>query len=403
MRMSPNESGIDAVRGASRLVIDGVEQVTHIVEGVHAAIASVPGRAADAVPERAAGVAGLVYDVVRRVAGGVRFVLDGGFALAAQRVAPPLPQPHWDLVRSALNGVVGDHLERTGNPLAIPMRLRRDGASLVIDRDALRGAIPGASGRILVLVHGLCMNDRQWTRNGRHHGAALERDARWTSLALHYNTGRHVYENGRDLAFLLEQLLREWPVAVEEIALVGHSMGGLVARSAVAAGTLAALDWPKKLARLVFLATPHHGAPLERAGNSLQTFVGVSPYTKPLARLGMLRSAGITDLRYGNVVAEDWGGRDRFEACADPRTPLPLPDGVTCYAVATTLGLAAGDVRDRLFGDGLVPLASALGRHALAERTLRFEEANQWIGYGLNHWDVLDHPDVYARLRFWLG
>ncbi|MGH7805389.1 MAG: alpha/beta hydrolase, partial [Candidatus Binatia bacterium] len=125
--MSTNESGIEAVRGASGLVIDAVEQVTHVVEGMHAAIASVPGRAADVVPEKASGIAGFVYDVVRRVAGGVRFVLDGSLGLAAARVAPPLPQPHWDLVRSIVNGIVGDHLERSGNPLAIAMRLRRDG------------------------------------------------------------------------------------------------------------------------------------------------------------------------------------------------------------------------------------------------------------------------------------
>ena len=401
--MSTNESGIEAVRGASGLVLDAVEQVTHVVESMHATIAAAPAPFGQAVTTKPGGITGFVYDVVRRVAGGVRFVLDGGLSLAAPRAAPALPQPHWDLVRSIVNGVLGDHLERTGNPLAITMRFRSEGQPLVLERAALATALPEASGKLLVLVHGLCMNDRQWARRGHHHGRALERDLGWSPVALHYNTGRHISENGRDFAFLLERLVAEWPVAVDEIAIVGHSMGGLVARSAIAAASLAALRWRTKPTKLVFLATPHHGAPLERAGNSLQTFVGASPYTQPLARLGMLRSAGITDLRFGNVLDEHWRDRCRFAPGEDSRCHLPLPAGVACFAVAATTGLRVGDVRDRLFGDGLVTVASALGRHATPERSLSFEADSQWIGVGLNHWDVLDDAEVYARLRAWLG
>ena len=123
----------------------------------------------------------------------------------------------------------------------------------------------------------------------------------------------------------------------------------------------------------------------------------------PFARLGKLRSAGITDLRHGNLVDEDWVGRDRFARGADRRQAVPLPQGVRCFSAAATTGRASGDMQDRLLGDGLVPLDSALGRHADPARALAFAHERQWIGHGINHLDLLGSPEVFAQLRRWLA
>jgi pimeloyl-ACP methyl ester carboxylesterase len=176
---------------------------------------------------------------------------------------------------------------------------------------------------------------------------------------------------------------------VTEVAIVGHSMGGLVARSAVHHGRAARHEWPASLRRLVFLGTPHHGAPLERGGHRLDYVMELSPYVAPFARLGKSRSAGITDLRYGAITE-------------DEQDFVPLPMDVECYALAATLGKRRGRVAERLVGDGLVPLDSALGRHKDVTRTLALPEDRQWVGYEMGHLELLGRPEVYAQLRKWL-
>jgi hypothetical protein len=180
-------------------------------------------------------------------------------------------------------------------------------------------------------------------------------------------------------------------------------MGGLLARSALHCAAQSGHRWPSLLDDLVFLATPHHGAPLERAGNWIDVLLEATPYTAPFARLSKLRSAGITDLRHGYLVDEDWVGRDRFAPGQPARRPPPLPAGVRCYAIAASLGRGDADLKERLLGDGLVPLASALGNDPDPNRALHIAEDRCWIGYGMNHLDVLSDGDVYARLREWLA
>ncbi|MGE0496602.1 MAG: esterase/lipase family protein [Ramlibacter sp.] len=395
------------IRGAARLATDATLGLTDLVEAMHERIARVPGLGAASASQRTSGITGLVYKTVRgvtRVAGGS---IDALLGLLTPALAPMLDAgdsgPEREAIVAALNGVLGDYLVSTGNPLATPMTLRREGQALELRRAALAAQLPRANGRLLVLVHGLCMNDRQWLREGHDHGAALARDLGFTPLYLHYNTGLHISLNGRALAMQLEQLLEQWPHAVQRLALVGHSMGGLVLRSAWHYGAQAGHRWPAQVDDMVFLGSPHHGAPLERAGNWVDIVLGAAPYAAPFARLGKVRSAGITDLRHGNLVDEDWVGRDRFERGPDRRQHLPLPPGVRCYTAAASVGEERRDLKDRLLGDGLVPLDSALGRHADAARTLDLPASHQWVGYGINHLELLNRPEVYAPLRRWLG
>ncbi len=394
---------LDDARGAARLVVEAVRGVTDVVEAMHLGIGSGPA----ILGRPLAGPTRLLTAPIYRVIRGTTGAVGAGIGVALDALSTVLVGddagggPGREAVRAALNGVLGDHLAATGNPLAIPMTLRRDGRALGLDRRSLGRAFPRAGGRLLLLVHGSSLPDRSWTRHGHDHGAALARDLGFTSIHVHYNTGLHVSENGRLLAGRIEELARAWPRPVVEIAILSHSMGGLVARSACHHAEGAGLAWRRRLRSLVFLGTPHHGAPLERGGHRLDVILGLTRQTAPLARLGKIRSAGVTDLRHGNVRDEDWKGRDRFAPGRDPRTPLPLPEGVRCFAIAATTARADAPGR-RLPGDGLVPVDSALGRHAIPERTLDFPEGHRWILHGAGHLDLLDRAEVLERLRDWL-
>jgi pimeloyl-ACP methyl ester carboxylesterase len=391
------------LRGAARLATDATAGLTDLVEAMHERVARLPGVPAPRLDGRTGGITGLVYKTIRGVARVVGGSIESLLGLLVPALAPDETVPEREALIAALNGVLGDYLAATANPLATSMALRRDGRALQLDAAALAANLPDVSGNVLVMIHGLCMNDLQWTREGHNHGAALGSALGLTPIYLHYNSGLHVSLSGRAFAQQLEHLVDQWPQPVQRLALVGHSMGGLLARSALHYGTQAGHRWPMRLTDMVFLGTPHHGAPLERAGNWVDIVLGATPYAAPFARLGKVRSAGITDLRHGNLLDEDWVGRDRFSRHADRRQHLPLPTEVRCCAVAGSLGQRSGDLKDSLLGDGLVPLASALGQHRNPARCLVFPQDRQWIGYGMNHLDLLKHPEVYAQLLRWLA
>lgn len=391
------------IRGLGRLAIDATLGLTRLVETMHHNIARTPGPLGKYTQEPTRGITGLVY---RSIQGTTRLVGSGLDALLGQLLPllerDPAPSSTTrEALLAALNGVLGDHLAASGNPLAIPMHLRRDGQPLLPTPQDLARAIPQPTGRILLLVHGLCMNDLQWTRKGHNHGVALAEAGGFTPLYLHYNSGEHVSTNGHALAELLETLAQAWPVPVEQLVIVGHSMGGLVARSACHYGGRAGQAWLQYLQQMVFLGTPHHGAPLERGGNWVNVVLELSPYTAALARLAKLRSAGITDLRHGSILDEDWRHGDRF-ARNRKRRFVPLPEAVRCYAIGVTTAKSGGDAGRALPGDGLVPLRSALGQHAEPGQALDFPAAQRWIGYRMHHLDLLDSAEVCAQLRRWL-
>ena len=394
------------LRGAAQLASQATQGVINITEGVHQSVLRRLGFSAGASAGQASGLTGQIYRGIRGVAHIVGHGLDGALALLLPLVDDPATHPNAsperEAVLAALNGVLGDRLQSFGNPLAQRMELRQGGQVLPLAPAALKAQLSQPSPHLLVLVHGLCMNDTQWLRSGHDHGAFLAQALGCTPVYLRYNSGLHTSTNGRELALQLEQLAAAWPVPLERITLVGHSMGGLVARSAVQSAREAGQRWPALLRELVFLGTPHHGAPLERAGHGVDLLLASSPHTLPFAKLGKIRSAGITDLRHGHVLDADWQGRDRFASPEDHRTPLPLPEGVACFAVAATLAPKRGLLAARLMGDGLVPLNSALGQHDEPARRLVIACESQYLAYRTGHLDLLSSREVAAQVLSWL-
>ena len=444
MAQPPASAGtLGDVRGAARLLVDSTLHVAGVVEALHGQIqrAAPPlrrriaggsgsgkalpdGRPHDGLP-RTRGLTGLVYRSIRGTTRLVGRGLDSALAaldpllaaVSAPTLTPtltPLPAdagphtPRRDGLVAAANGVLGDHLAQSGNPLAIPMQLRQHGQPLDFAAPSaspgpggVPGRVPGrVSGRVQLLVHGLCMSDLGWLRKGHDHGQALGRALGMAPVYAWYNSGQHIATNGRDLADALEHLMQRWPVPLSGLFIVGHSMGGLVARSACHQAQALGHSWPQRLQKMVFIGTPHHGAPLERAGNWLHRLLGLSPYAAPFARLSGLRSAGITDLRHGNLLQSDWAGAARFDQ-RDLRTPVPLPAGVGCYAIASTAGRRG--TAGPLLGDGLVGVDSALGRHKRRALALGLPRGHTWVAQGVHHMDLLSDAAVYQRLLAWLG
>ena len=399
------------LRAAAQLASQATVGVSRIVEGVHQSVWRTLGAPGGAQPGQARGLTGLVYRAVEGSAQllgkGAQGVLTRLEPLLATADAQKPGSPQREAVLAALNGVMGDRLAASGNPLATPMTLRWQGTALDWQAPPQDTADMQVTGKVLLLIHGLCMNDLQWqVAPGTEQvdlGAALAASLGYTPVHLRYNTGQHISDNGLELARQLEQLAQHWPVPLQEITVLAHSMGGLVTRSAVHQAEQQSLYWPRHLKNIVFLGTPHHGAPLERAGNWVDVLLGSSRFSAPFARLAQLRSAGITDLRYGHLLAADWQGRDRFRREPDSRALLPLPEAVACYTVAATTASKRSLLADRLVGDGLVPLRSALGQHDDATRTLAFAKTAQWIAYRTHHMALLHSAAVGQQVKSWLA
>jgi pimeloyl-ACP methyl ester carboxylesterase len=353
----------------------------------------------------AAAPARALHDAISR---GVYASLRGGAQLAGAGLARfvregerPLSQtPRGAVLLGVLNGLDGDALEREDSPLQQPMALRVRDAPVPPEPDALAAAYPGATGRLVVFVHGLMETEHAWSIAGEGYGARLRRELGVTPLFIRGNTGRHISHNGRSLAELLEAAVAAWPVEVERIALVGHSMGGLIARSACHQAALEEHAWVRHVRHVVSLGTPHMGAPLAQGIHYLAHALHLVPETRAFARFLRRRSAGIRDLRQGSLVDADWDGRDpdalRAEACQE----VPLLESATHCFVSATLTREARHPIGRLLGDALVLAASASGRSRT--RRIPFEAEYGFHVGGAHHLALLDHPEVYERLRDWL-
>jgi hypothetical protein len=310
--------------------------------------------------------------------------------------------PGWlATTEAALNAVLGDYLERRENGLAIEMGFYHDGAPLSLSPEALCAAHPRIGSRIVVLVHGMAMTEACWSFPGeseRSYGTMLQRELGLVPFYVRYNSGRRVSHNGRDLAVLLERLVESAPVPIEDITLIGHSMGGLLIRSACHYAERLGLSWIHETRRAFYLGSPHLGAPLEKAGHFVSLALGAidHPVVRLTHTLANLRSAGVKDMRHGSLLDEDWPSEG-----LGPRRgpPLPLRAGMDHHLIAGTLTRDESHFVAQLFGDALVRVASAIA----PGRREGLPTDHVTVLPGIHHMELAHSDSVYARIRDALG
>lgn len=354
-------------------------------------------------------ITGAIYASVR-AAGGVGGHVTGAVVGATRGDDAPalVDHPRAGFAVGALNGILGDRLHERDSPLAVPMTVRLDGHDVALTPEGLAAAYPAANARVAVFLHGLCESEQSWKLGtAREHGdplptyaGRLDADLGLTPVLVRYNSGRRISDNGRALDRLLHELLTYWPAETPELVLIGHSMGGLVIRSACHEAHGSARPWRERVSHVVMLGTPHLGAPLEQGVNQATRMLRRLPEAIPVAAILDTRSVGIRDLRFGAITEQDWDGHapDHIE---DPCSDVPLLAGVRhCTIAATFTGRHDGPA-GRLFGDLLVTHSSATG----AGRRRRIAFSAQDIVHlgGVSHFALLNHPRVYAYLEEWLA
>lgn len=394
-------SQADFMEGLSQLATSSVTGVAEIVQEIHRDIFlqyfSLTRRQANFIWENGITkrIYGLTQQIMQQYGKGLAISLRG-----LNRYFPVLHEkpltPMMHFIANALNGVLGDHMLQSHNPLALPM--------VMYDRygQLQRGEL---SGRVVILIHGLCMNHLSWAPGessglGEH---ILYHQQQANVLYLNYNTGRRISSNGRSLSNLLEKLVSNNP-RITEIDLIGHSMGGLVSRSALFYGKQSTCKWIDYVENLVCIGSPHQGAVLERLGFMLQEKVGQIPFASVLAQLGNLRSAGIIDLRHGSVRDDDWEHLEaRIGQMDDCRKPAPLPSRIKTYLIAGTLERESSSSKTlEAIGDYLVSVKSALGDHPHPQFRLKVPEDHKAVFYGLNHMEIQYHPKVREQIIAWM-
>lgn len=327
-------------------------------------------------------------------------------SLLAQRFVRAYPG-HRDEALALLNGAIGDRLHERGSALATPMRLFHGKEPWLLEDPPV--AVPDARPRACLFVHGLMGSERAWrfgveaspgedaTRVDYGPAVAAERDC--TPIYVRYNSGRHISQNGRELADRLEHLRLAWPGGgFAELSIVAHSMGGLVTRSACHYGIEAGHGWVDRLARVFLLGVPSRGAPLEQLAHitafTLETIW--NPWTKLIGKAINLRSAGIKDLRHGFVLDEDWRHADldrlAFPVPARPRDPLH----VRWYIAAGTLGGVGSPL-----GDGLVRPGSAQGWSLDPRARELLPPAEVRVFESTSHVALMNDAAVLAQMLEW--
>lgn len=288
---------------------------------------------------------------------------------------------------SILNGMFGDYLQKRGNDLAIAMSFRHEGQPLELTEAGLRGAHPSLTGRLCVLVHGLCCNESVWTfpgsaTPGSSYGSRLRRDLGYTPFYIRYNTGLPIAQNGEHLANLLNGLVAAYPLPVEEIALIGHSMGGLLMRSACDPTRNDAARWLKSVKQAIYIGTPHDGADLERFAHLTTGTLRALPthVTRLIGDILNLRSRGVKDLAYGEQQAPD--GTEPWLASARH------------YLLMGTLTRDPEHPVGRIFGDALVRVPQAASSPKLKESS-----PDIVVFPGIHHLALAHDESVYRCIR----
>ncbi len=400
--MSNRKKASSDLQGLTRLITDATIGVTDLVETMHRRVVHPPFLPSTPIQHLITNIAGFTF---KNIKWSTRFIgngVDKALGQLSSVLGKIEATGEREALRSVINGVIGDYLENNQNPLKITMQFRHEAKAIPLDSKTLLKTYPAINGKILLMVHGSCKNDIQWTRKEHNHGTLLAKELNKTLVYLHYNSGCHISTNGQEFNELLEELMRHWPVPVEELVIVAHSMGGLVSRSAIHYGHQLKKSWTKHLKKIIFLGTPHHGAPMEKVGNNVDVILEAIPYTKPFARLGKIRSAGVTDLRYGNLVDEDWQNNDRFKMGGDQRKFISLPKKVECFSIAGIVGKETKSISTQLLGDKMVGVNSALGQHKDPTKNLNFKKKNTWIAYESTHSELLSNLKIYTKIKEWV-
>ena len=368
------------------------ERIVAPVEGMHRSIA-----------ERWFGPLGAVGAPVRTLHSAIANVVYGSVRLGGQALGAGLDEVATvdghtgDSVQAFVNGLWGDDLGRYGEALEITMAIHDGEGGPVPTGSDLATTFPAASGRFVVLVHGLVENERCWFGSGTEPGLAqaLEEHADVTPVFVRYNSGLRVSHNGSLLAALLEDLYAAWPVPVESVALVGHSMGGLVVRSACESGIAAGHRWVKDVSDVVTVAAPHRGSPLEKFANLAAWGLDVAPETRPLADFVKGRSVGIKDLRFGAIHDGDWRDIDPDALFDNTVGDSSLPAGIRHHFVTGVVTANPSHPVGAIVGDLVVRVGSGTGGHYAAPTT------SVVIGRK-HHFDLLDDPAVIETVTGWL-
>ncbi|WP_296403946.1 alpha/beta hydrolase [Psychrobacter sp.] len=398
----------DFLLGISQLTTIGVIETTAIVEAIHREILLRPLGLLNHRYGRFwhKGISSRVYKVVR----GITSLVGRSLTVAINQYnhftnndkSHPLPNS-LNMVVNVLNGVMGDHLETNKNPLALPTSLyNSEGLLLAVSNQVNKNM--ALSGKVTIILHGLCMGYLNWLPNNENSlGQIIQKNQPDTNIFyLNYNTGRRISSNGREFSELLHQLSTTY-TDISEINLIGHSMGGLVSRSALYYGGQAQYEWVTKTKKLITLGTPHHGAVLERIGNTVQQTISKVPFAGSLSKLGDIRSTGIIDLRHGSVRDEDWHSlTTRSVLPDDERYITMLPEHIDTYFLAATFSEKKDDSKEsKLLGDGLVSISSALGEH-IETHDLKVPMHRKAIFYGIGHLSLLTDKRVINQTLDWL-
>lgn len=315
-------------------------------------------------------------------------------SLAVHNSGVPSETKRGAVALGILDGLIGDQLTAEHSPLAPDIAVRVDGAAVPITPDGLATAFPEATGHLTIFLHGLMETEFAWERGDRPtYGTRLADDLGSTEVQIRYNSGRHISENGRDLARLLDDLVLLWPVPVTGLTLIGHSMGGLVIRSACHQGAARDAYWPKLVRHTVCLGTPHLGAPLARGVHRATAALRLWPTSRPFGTLLGRRSAGVRDLFRGAVTEEHWRDADP-EAFSQPAVDYPpLMEGARHLYVTATVTQRPDHPFGRIVGDGLVLTNSGGGRDR--KHHLGFEVDDGFHIGGAHHFTLLNDDAVY--------
>ena len=390
------------LQGITNLIVDVTIGVTNLVEAMHKQVVHPSFLPSTTIQKLITSIASITYKNIRWST----LFIGSSISKMLKKLTPAIGKikdsDKKEIILSVLNGVIGDYLEEKENSLKITMQFRYQSKTLVLDSKSIKAAYPKVNGKILLMIHGACMNDLQWTRKDHNHGKIIATELNKTPIYLKYNSGLHISSNGKNLNNLLEKLVKNWPVPIEELIIIAHSMGGLVSRSALYYGEQNQKRWTKHVKKIVFLGTPHHGSYVERTGNYLDLILESIHYAKPFARLGKIRSAGVTDLRYGNLIDEDWKDDHRFEIKNDKRRNIQLSKQIEFYTIAAVIGNETTSLSTQILGDTLVDVKSALGQHKNPNKNLNFKKENIWISYDCNHLDLISNPKILNKIKVWL-